>query len=291
MSTLYLGYDPGGNGNHGVAAIEGGKVSCDTMRTAKKAIEWFHNYCNDHEPAALGIDTLTMWSTGPSGWRPADRALRAAYPDVANSVAASNSLYGSMPINGVAVARELLRAFPKLRITETHPKVLYFALTGLVYDFVQHREIMTQQLLDLVAVKSCEVRTDHEWDALLSAYAAQQWVTDQWQTDLHLLTASADEALIPAHGTEAYYAWPTIVPQTPEHARALHEPRQGRNTNTQRRYVSWKSAVEILKKAGYDDVAQQIAEFKNVRGERSGWDSWLGAKHPECKTLIESADE
>ena len=39
-------------------------------------------------------------------------------------------------------------AFERLRITETHPKVLYFALTQSVYDFVQRRDQMVQNLVD-----------------------------------------------------------------------------------------------------------------------------------------------
>jgi Protein of unknown function (DUF429) len=152
MSGLYLGYDPGGGGAHGVAAIDARPAACATVRTAEDALDWFRERCRDQEPKALGVDTLTLWSTGPAGWRPADRALRTAYPDVATSVTAPNALYGAMLINGIAVALALRNAFERLRITETHPKVLYFTLAQSVYDFVQRRDQMVQNLVDWVAL-------------------------------------------------------------------------------------------------------------------------------------------
>jgi hypothetical protein len=161
MSGLYLGYDPGGGGAHGVAVIDDRQAMCDTLLTAEDAIAWFGERCRDRAPSALGVDTLTLWSTGPAGWRPADRALRAAYPDVATSVVAPNSLYGAMPINGVVLALELRRMFPTLRITETHPKVLYFALTRSVHDFAEHRDHMVQGLVGWVAGGPCEVGSEH----------------------------------------------------------------------------------------------------------------------------------
>jgi hypothetical protein len=77
---------------------------------------------------SIGIDTLTMLSTGDSGWRPADRLLRAQYPDVRNSVVNPNYLKGSMALSGLAVSHELRNEFTDIAIIETHPKVLYFEL-------------------------------------------------------------------------------------------------------------------------------------------------------------------
>ena len=101
MSSLYLGYDPGGGGAHGVAVIDGRNVLCDTMLTAQNAIDWFCDRCGERTPSGFGVDTLTLWSSGAAGWRPADRALRAAYPDVFNSVTAPNSYTGLCPSTGL----------------------------------------------------------------------------------------------------------------------------------------------------------------------------------------------
>ena len=59
------------------------------------------------EPDGIGVNTLTAWSTGRAGWRPADRWLRYRYPEVRNSVASPNSLFGSMALNGMSVLMSL----------------------------------------------------------------------------------------------------------------------------------------------------------------------------------------
>jgi len=291
MSGLYLGYDPGGGGAHGVAAIDDSQALCDTMPTAQQAIDWFHERCSEQEPSAFGVDTLTLWSTGPAGWRPADRALRIAYPAVAASITAPNSLYGAMPINGIAVALALCNTFKRLRITETHPKVLYFALTQSVYDFAQSRDRMVQDLVKWVALGECNVGSEHAWDALVSAFAARQWNTGNWPNDLHQLVQNDGEMLIPAHGQEAHYAWPEAVPQEvlQSEGAPLAQRRDG-GVNAPRRRDRWRIAVERLERAGHDDVAQQIAEYRNARNERAGWDAWLKSNHPALWNLVEKSE-
>jgi hypothetical protein len=64
-----IGYDPGGNDNHGVASliIDDGlpiKLSFATVRNAQAALEWF---TIDEMPLAAGIDTLTVLSMSDSG--------------------------------------------------------------------------------------------------------------------------------------------------------------------------------------------------------------------------------
>lgn len=294
MSSLYLGYDPGGMGTHGVAAINDRYVLCKTVRSTRDAIEWFQQRCQDCEPSGLGVDTLTLWSTGPAGWRPADRALRAAYPAVAASVTAPNSLYGAMSINGVAVALTLRRQFKHLTVTETHPKVLYFALTGARYDFANQRDHMTQALIQWGEFEACEIGSDHAWDALVSAFAAREWGTRRWSSDLHQLPPVDGEDLIFPQELEPHYPWPKTValaPQLKEPTRVRPVPKQGGTLNTRRARDLWKIAVERLGRAGHDDVAQQIAQYRNARNERSGWDSWLKSEFPALWRLVAGANE
>ena len=136
IGRCYLGYDPGGNGKHGVAAIriQGdavAEIESDTVDTASEVLKWFlcQNRIARLGPAVgIGVDTLTYWSGGNSGWRNADIHLRDTYRDVAGSVASANSLYGSMGLNGMFVLRRLRDRSPCLYVTETHPKVLHWAL-------------------------------------------------------------------------------------------------------------------------------------------------------------------
>jgi hypothetical protein len=109
VSEWILGYELGGNGNHGVAALkvhEGRAVQLctKTCGTSGTAVAWLRQY---PRPLAIGFDTLLAWSSARCGDRPADRALRAHYPDVAASVVYPNALYGAMCVNGALVARRL----------------------------------------------------------------------------------------------------------------------------------------------------------------------------------------
>jgi len=287
VSNLYLGYDPGGGGAHGVAIIDDNHAACETVATANEALRWFRARCDKQPPSALGVDTLTLWSTGPAGWRPADRALRAAYPKVVNSIASPNSLYGAMPVSGAAVTLALRGIFPDLKITETHPKVLYFCLTQATYDFDGARSEMVRRLAGWIGL-SCDVGSEHSWDALVSAYAAREWHGGKWAHDLHQLPArDGHEQLVPAHGSDAHYAWPAALEDAVELGPQMKRPQD----RAQRRPDRWRVAVERLEEAGHDDVAKLVNEYKNARGERSGWDSWLRSNFPRLWPLVEGEDD
>ena len=290
MTSIYLGYDPGGGGAHGVAAIHGDNVDCDTVLTAQHAINWFRERCRKLDTAILGVDTLTLWSSGPAGWRPADRALRATYPDVANSVTASNSLYGAMPINGAVVMRVLGEGIKALTITETHPKVLYFALTGNVYNYTLESAAMAQSLAAWIGLGEINVDSEHAWDALVSAYAARQWDTRNWPFDLHQLPQSDNEQLTPAFGDVAHYAWPNRIQMPANSQRKEAAASVPRPNDSRRARDRWRAAVEYLQRAGHDDVAQQIEEYRNARNERSGWDAWLKSNFPALWDVYEAGD-
>ena len=69
LTGKIVGYDPGGNGNHGVASliVDNGrpiKLSVDTVRNAQAALDWF---AIGEIPIAAGIDTLTVLSMGTVG--------------------------------------------------------------------------------------------------------------------------------------------------------------------------------------------------------------------------------
>ena len=156
---------------------------------------------------SIGIDTLTMLSTGDSGWRPADRWLRAQYPDVRNSVVNPNYLKGSMALSGLAVSHELRNEFTDIAIIETHPKVLYFELCGRRYSYEDDQLRMNRDLGTRLALTT-NTKTDHEWDAAISAFAAFQSPTKRWTYGLHALPIANGESLVPIAGDTHFY-WPT----------------------------------------------------------------------------------
>lgn len=205
----YLGYDPGGNGSHGVAVVDTAcrpaRAAVHTADDAQDAVDWITHLCST-APDGMGIDTLLSWELGRSGWRGADLALRARYPQVKRSVTSPNSLHGSMSVQGPAVALRLREEWPGLGVTETHPKLLYFALTGKKYEWSRRSDEMTRWLSREFALPPTPIANDHEWDALVSACAAWCGFEGVWKTDLTNLARSPVSPI-----ARARYFWPVAI--------------------------------------------------------------------------------
>jgi hypothetical protein len=208
QTQLIIGYDPGGNGAHGVAelVVHEGKA----IRLATRTVDTMEDVVSflDRQPslAALGVDTLTCWSTGPSGWRPADRWLRVQYPMVKNCVVSPNSLFGSMGLNGMAVVIAAKQRFPDLFVTETHPKVLYWTLAQATYDYDGLKKAMDTALTSWLNIE-VNINSEHEWDAAISALTAFAGSTGLWHHDLHTIPVGTRERLIEPCGP-THYSWP-----------------------------------------------------------------------------------
>lgn len=242
LTGCFLGYDPGGNDGHGVASFRVDESGCiteprsDTRRTVHGVLDWFRKMVRDLGPVrAVGIDTLTYWSALESGWREADEWLRKRHPEASGSVVALNSMYSSMSVNGMFVLLELRKICPGLDVTETHPKVLHFALadslclTDRLYPtrekkdgkfretkrqfeqrvFVDspdlNRRLAEWMGVDIGALPK-KPKNSHEWDALISAWAALHAKSRAWKINLVSLEKDGDHLLFPATGVE--YRWP-----------------------------------------------------------------------------------
>lgn len=81
---------------------------------------------------------------------------------------------------------------PVINITETHPKVLYYALINEKYDYQNNHVVMDSLLSDLLKT-TITTNNDHEWDAGISVYAAINGILGKWETDLHQLNLSQNE--------------------------------------------------------------------------------------------------
>ena len=209
ISGLILGYDPGGNNNHGVIllSVDEGKIREVHLLKAFKTLEQVIRTIEKCWPLlGIGIDTLTCWSTSESGWRPADRWLRHNYPEVINSVVPPNALRGSMALNGMAIIALVRKLNIDLFITETHPKVMFWALTRQRYDYVNLRKSMDKLLMEFLGIH-IETANDNELDAALSAYAAFKSITGAWTKDLHKLSTIEDERLVFPCGQTCFF-WP-----------------------------------------------------------------------------------
>ena len=208
MSGTVVGYDPGGNGRHGLAllGLAGGAPRTLDVETCADVEAVLRRVEAAGPLLGVGVDTLTCWSTGPSGWRPADRWMRARYPDVHRSVASPNTLYGSMSLSGMAVLLALRERQPDLPVTEAHPKVLFHAWTGRKYAYAAEARPMDRLLAERLD-RPVETANDHEWDAAASAVTALHLLRGDWPRDLHALpTSDAERILAPAGPTS--YVWP-----------------------------------------------------------------------------------
>jgi hypothetical protein len=207
--VIILGFDPGGEIGLAVTRHSStGSVSAsvDSADSVDSAINWAMQQCDGQAPTAAGIDTLLCWGTGKSGWRPMDTYLRQSFPEVMVSVFASNSAYGAMAVQGMAIAMRLRQLWPAIHLNETHPKVLYHALTGKRYlrdDISPMTEWLRKQFSPPIDTL---VKNEHQWDALISAWATWKGFSDHWKRDL---TTGIPNLMFPA-GTATYF-WPDAV--------------------------------------------------------------------------------
>jgi hypothetical protein len=106
-----------------------------------------------------------------------------------------------MAVQGMGLAMRLRALSPRMSLNETHPKVLYFGMTGQPYVFGQ--PMVNWLVAQLNPLGGAAVTNEHEWDALISA-----WVTLRGMngTLLQDLMAHAQNLLLPA-GPVNYY-WP-----------------------------------------------------------------------------------
>lgn len=208
ITGTIIGYDPGGNGRHGLArlVLKDGSIQEANTETLNNAEQVTNIAQKESSLVAVGVDTLTCWSTGEGGWRPADRWLRNKYREVQNSIGPPNGLRGSMLLNGMAVLVSLRTQRPHLFVTETHPKVLFWFLTRQKYDFGREKALMDETLMTNLGVEISPANND-EWDAAISAFAAFQSMIGVWKHDLHETPMNVGERLINPCG-RTHYFWP-----------------------------------------------------------------------------------
>lgn len=209
MTGTLIGYDPGGNDHHGLAIlrVETGQPRAIAIETCATVEDVLRRIEPIRDLLGAGVDTLTCWSTGPSGWRPADRWMRQQYRhEVARSVTAPNSLYGSMSLSGMSMLCTLRQLEPALAITETHPKVVYSVLWGHRYDYARSARSMDHALSAVLGL-AIRTATDHEWDATVAAYSMLCALRGEWAYDLHQIEPRPDERILSPCGPTRY-AWP-----------------------------------------------------------------------------------
>lgn len=204
---LVFGYDPGGRNANGVALIDDSagpspQIWTNTVDSVDEVLQWLMAQAGSRPLDGAGIDTFLSWATSECGWRPMDAWLRQQYHQVIHSVFSSNSAAGSMSIQGMALAMRLRTMWPQVLLNETHPKVLYFAMTGQQYVFGQ--PMINWLTAQLNPIAGAAVANDHEWDALISAWVTLAGMKGLLSKDL--MAQFQIPLLLPA-GSVNYY-WP-----------------------------------------------------------------------------------
>ena len=218
-SAWIVGYDPGGNGKHGLAVLRveragphwrAVELQVTAAFTLADVVASVTDTCREGRIVAAGVDTLTEWSSGRSGLRPADQWLRSEYRAIMGGVIAPAGLYGAMVINGAGF---LLLLGPRLGadatvVTEAHPKVCYYACTGKKANWAEDQEEMVPWLVGELGVAEPEGirgKEDHCFDAGTSVLAALRGLNREWTLDLHALPTGTRVQPV----GQTHYWWPS----------------------------------------------------------------------------------
>jgi predicted nuclease with RNAse H fold len=191
---MWIGADPGGKNRFGVAALgDDGTFHTYCVSCADDALEYFSN-----ASTGLGIDSPLWWSSGISGDRRADQWLRKTYRISGGTVQAANSLRGAALVQGHMLIARARQLYPRLKITEAHPKAIIRAL-----------ELDSwQKIASEFSLKGSEPSTEHERDAVLAAVAAREGFLGRWKKDLGLDRSPSEQDPAKLWFGEIHYWWP-----------------------------------------------------------------------------------
>lgn len=195
--ALWVGADPGGEGNFGIAILtEGNQSQTSSVDCADDAIDFVRRHL-DGTPAGVGVDAPLWWSSGHSGDRKADQWLRKQYKLSGGEVQATNSLRGAALVQAAMFIQRMREIYPAVPVTESHPKALLKALTqGDWKAFAGRFGLITG------------ISNDHERDALIAAVSAREGFQQRWHHDLSINRLPSEQDprkywLAPVH-----YFWP-----------------------------------------------------------------------------------
>lgn len=196
---MWFGADPGGKNAFGIASVSSdGSTLTACVSSADEALDWISTQAA--RPLGLGIDCPLWWSSRGSGDRRADQWLRQRYRNlrIGSSVMTTNSLQGSVLVQGVMFASIVRERFGDIPITEAHPKVLLRAL-GLD-DW--------QQAASRFGLHPTDPPGIHQRDAVLAAVAAREGFSGRWLNDLSLDRDEKEQDPRKTWFGPVHYFWP-----------------------------------------------------------------------------------
>lgn len=215
---LFVGLDPGGRKSFGVAILAGNSKSLRPVFTGtgccvEKICEFIGQQAAKFQSpiGGVGIDAPMSWPL-KGGYRPQDEAVWVRCPGAKKSVLQVNSLRGAVIAQGPAAAIQLRKQYGDLLVSEVHPAGTVDALggnqTATVFATLLSRKV--KWLFGLPgfcqnAVGLVKVEDNHQFDALVAAYAVYMGCTSQpgWN-DLMKALGTQDQ-IMPVPGAVYFF--------------------------------------------------------------------------------------
>lgn len=88
-----------------------------------------------------------------------------------------------MALSGIIVLKALRDSSPSIAAIETHPRVLYWALSGRKLQYENNSAHLDRDLGKWLGAE-VKTRNAHEWDAGISVLAALKGLRGEWDHDL-----------------------------------------------------------------------------------------------------------
>lgn len=195
---VWIGADPGGMNNFGLAILESnGSAQTWCVNCADEAVDAIAERVSS-PPAGVGVDAPLWWSSGRSSDRQADQWLRKKYGLSGGEVQASNSLRGAALVQGAMFVQRVRERFPNVNVTEAHPNALLKALGQNWGEFRRHFAVTTK----------IENDRKHECDAIIAAVAAREGFEGRWRIDLSTARKPGEQDPLQFWLAPIHYFWP-----------------------------------------------------------------------------------
>lgn len=197
--SIWIGIDPGGEGNFGVAILfQDGRAETFCVDCADEAVTQVVDALLG-APSGIGIDAPLWWSSGRSSDRLVDQWLRRSYGLAGGNVQAANSLRGAALVQGVMFAQRMREKFPDIKITESHPKAIWAAMRIVKWsDFA----IQYGLTVDIAGAQ------EHERDAIIAAVCAREGFEGRWPNDLRKQRHASEQDPATYWLAPVHYFWP-----------------------------------------------------------------------------------
>ena len=229
---VWIGVDPGGAANFGVAILKADE-SCHTCTVdfVDAAVEIIREHVNAM-PAGIGVDAPLWWSSGKGGLRKADQWIRRQYGLHPRNVQAVNSLWGSVLAQGMMFVTRVREVFPSVNISETHPKAVLVALG---------REPWKVHLASIRTMVTLDSKPDHERDAIISAVAAREGFEGRWKRDL-AVDRFPSEQIHPLTGSHPFITFGLLRPRPDQGRPRSRQPATHGCTRSNTTASAWSPA-------------------------------------------------